>query len=275
MKCFKLILGFFLAIALCVPAQAQWSPASARFNGAGLRSYVVGGGGGSPVPVIANEDTIFSAANSTQVNFNKPTGLAVGDLMVARMLVAGSASMTPTLPSGWAIPSGASTTYAAAFAQQTYLAYRVADSGDVAATTFTFDTTGATQYGAQGIISRITGAHTTTPINGTPTNQSTTTGTTGTFPSVTTSVANALVLLSGGLAYGSSPAPSGSEFPNVVPSGTTASTNTVDNVNFVYIGNAYYTQATAGATGTKTVAVRSLSSSAGILQAITVAISPP
>lgn len=204
--------------------------------------------------------------------FTKPSGLAVGDLMVMEAALVAEATVTPSLPSGWTIPSGATTSRNSATFAQTYVAYKEADSGDVAATNFTFDGTvsgGLAPYAAFGVIKRITGARTSSPITATPTNQTTTSGTTGTFPSATTTSPDNLVLLS---AYLGNAAPTGSQFPNVVPSGTTASTSIIDGTNFANFGTAYFTQSTAGATGSKTVTADDMSD--GAFQAITFAIAP-
>ncbi len=221
-------------------------------------------------PIVASATGVF-AGSTNQIVFSKPSGLAVGDLIVVEMAVAADAPATPTLASGFTIPSGATTAWQSATSIQCYVAYKVATSGDVAASTFTFDTAaGPTKYAAFGVIKRITNAHRTNPINGAPTSQIVTSGTTGTFPSVTTTLSNCLILLSAAETLPSTP--SGSEFPNIAPSGTTLSASAADAPNFVYFGTAYYIQGPAGATGAKTVAVPNL---AGFdFQAITVAIAP-
>lgn len=98
---------------------------------------------------------------SSSVTITKPTSLAVGDLMVAQ--IAATASSTPgiTTLSGWTLvrsdasSDGTSGTVSSLF-------WKVATSGDVAATNFTFVTSGT---GSCGSISRFTEANTTAPTD--------------------------------------------------------------------------------------------------------------
>lgn len=96
-----------------------------------------------------------SSANSgwtsgTSATVAKPSGLAVGDLMIWHLIVNGNNVVTP---SGW---TAVGLTNAAGSVRATYLYYKFADSGDVAASNFsTSIDTGGTQYFAS--IVRITG----------------------------------------------------------------------------------------------------------------------
>lgn len=100
---------------------------------------------------------INTASTATTVTVDKPTNLAVGDLMLAQFSFM-SNSYTITLPSGWTslVTTNNSGTIT------TDISYKVADASDVAASNFTFNKgTGTSQLYAS--ILRITGQNT-TPI---------------------------------------------------------------------------------------------------------------
>lgn len=91
-----------------------------------------------------------ASVSTGQSPITKPSGLAVGDLMVAVVgQVYSVAFPNGSTPSGW-------TSEASGFDNRAYnLLWKVADSGDVAASTFTFqDTSSGHMYGA---LYRITG----------------------------------------------------------------------------------------------------------------------
>jgi hypothetical protein len=133
----------------------------------------------------------------------KPTGLAVGDLMVAGIWAdrdGGSSAAISTL-SGWTSQISLNTGSGnGAISVQT----KVADSGDVAASDFTFTGTGSTtQMHMCGYITRISGfgnnAGTASAASGSTSSTLTVTGFT---PSPT--IASALYLIFAGRAYSSS-----------------------------------------------------------------------
>lgn len=100
---------------------------------------------------IAYESVAVTAyQSSSTLVINKPTGLAVGDLMVS--VVSGNTATGFTPPSGWTelVDDGTTT--------PTAVAYKVATSGDVAASDFTWSCGSATDSG--GCIIRISGATT-------------------------------------------------------------------------------------------------------------------
>ena len=85
----------------------------------------------------------------TSVVIPKPTGLTVGDLMVAQLSVWGWATGVVNTLSGWTLVAGRSVTGGFVSVQ-----YKIADSGDVSASDFTFTTdTGR----IAGSIMRVTG----------------------------------------------------------------------------------------------------------------------
>lgn len=105
-------------------------------------------------PVVASTST---GGGSSDAIIPKPSGLAVGDLMIAyacdSTLSTGSGAVM-SAPVGWTLIR--QDTPNASFTAASY--YKVADAGDVAATNFTFQgTTGATGNGCAGFIARITG----------------------------------------------------------------------------------------------------------------------
>lgn len=79
---------------------------------------------------------------ATSVTITKPTGLAVGDLMLGYITCTAGSTFTLTTPSGWAVVQNGDGTGAGARKFAVYS--RVATSGDVAASNFTFDNNGVT-----------------------------------------------------------------------------------------------------------------------------------
>lgn len=95
-------------------------------------------------------------AGSQALAINKPTGLAVGDLMVAQVMTAfaGGAGVPATGPAGWTVlrTDGTARVY-----------WKLADSADVAATSFTF--TLALVNSIHGYISRFSSVNPNLPID--------------------------------------------------------------------------------------------------------------
>lgn len=134
-------------------------------------------------PVIQSSNSYNWTSNTSPV-ITKPTGLAVGDLMVALIFsvdTVGSPVDEPTTPTNW-------TRFSDAFfdsASDTIRAYgfwKIADSGDTAASNFTFvcDTSNVVNA---GYLARITGHNATAPIVQVVYGNTTT----GTNPTLTTS----------------------------------------------------------------------------------------
>lgn len=97
---------------------------------------------------VASSSTYYNGSSSTIV-VPKPSGLAVGDLMVSMTRGTGFGSFTP--PSGWTLLSSTFNPFSFV-----YIHYKYADSGDVSASDFTWTDAG-TGAVAGGIV-RITGA---------------------------------------------------------------------------------------------------------------------
>ena len=207
---------------------------------------------------------------SSSVSLAKPSGLAAGDLMVAMLEVSSSGAPTVLGPSGWAI-AGASV-WSSSSQWFCGAAFKIADASDVAASSFAFTATGGAIAGMNGAVLRFTGADTTSPINGVATTQTTTSGTTGALPGMTTTVADCLVVQFATYNYAATP--NGSQWPNAAPSGSTlvgAASNS--GLSIGYAGAAF-TQASAGATGGKSVALNGARSASQDFQAYTIAIAP-
>src|SRR4051812_19111892 len=129
--------------------------------------------------------TAENGAGSTSLAMTVPSGVAVGDLLVASVNASTVTAFTP--PTGWtSLVGGAATGYYGS------ASYRVATAADVAGASYNW-ALGATRK-ASGSIAAYVGVDTTTI--GTPAANAGT-GTTVTFNSVTTAVANSRVILVG------------------------------------------------------------------------------
>jgi hypothetical protein len=102
------------------------------------------------------ETTSFTNWSSSEVNtidVTKPTGLAVGELMVAHVTAMDSSDPAVALPSGWTNISARSEATGGVY---TRTMYRIAQAGDVAASDFTF--TSSINAFMSGGMYRISGA---------------------------------------------------------------------------------------------------------------------
>jgi WxL domain surface cell wall-binding len=174
---------------------------------------------------------------SASLSLTVPSGVSVGDLLVADVDAAGTGAITP--PAGWTqlINAGGFTTFSD-------VRYRVATAADVAGASYSW-TLGSTRK-AIGRMSAYVGVDTTTI--GTPATTGNSTGPAITFNSVTTPAANSMVLLGGVALNGSgtetlTPPPATTTRFNVATSGTVSQLRS-------YTGE--FVQAAAGATGNKT-----------------------
>lgn len=132
------------------------------------------------VATYQNNSNSGQTSSSNTLDISKPTGLSVGDLMVAFV---GSGNATTTPPAGWT----------SIFSANNYvLAYKVADSSDVAASGFTF-TYSISTTARQGVIARITGQS--TANIGNYSHNYTTGSTTHTTTTITPTQKNSLILL--------------------------------------------------------------------------------
>lgn len=106
-----------------------------------------------------------NSTNSLTLNIAKPTGLAIGDTMIAQVnayIAIGIAALQ--LPAGWTLvhPIVVQSTL------NDLKAWKTADASDVSASTFAFSATGTGSNGQilmEGAIYRYTNAHPTSPVN--------------------------------------------------------------------------------------------------------------
>jgi WxL domain surface cell wall-binding len=174
---------------------------------------------------------------STSITMTVPSGVAVGDLLIADVDAAGTGAITP--PANWT-----QLINAAGFTTYSNVHYRVATAADVAGASYTWNL-GSTRK-AVGRMAAYVGVDASTI--GTPATTGNSSGTTITFNSVTTPAANSLVVLGGVALNGSGtesltpPGTATTRF-NVATSGTGSQLRS-------YTGD--FVKATAAATGNLT-----------------------
>jgi hypothetical protein len=181
--------------------------------------------------------SVENVNGSSSIVMTVPSGVAVGDLLVADVDAAGTTAITP--PAGWT-----SMFAGAGFTTYSTVHYRVATAADVAGASYTW-TLGSTRKAVGRMMSYV-GVDTT--AIGTPATNGANSGTTITFNTVTTPAANSLVMLGGTALNGSgtiSLTPPGATTTrlNLATSGSGSQLRS-------YTGD--FIQASAGATGSKT-----------------------
>lgn len=114
------------------------------------------------IVVESSSSNTGSALGSTGLAINKPTGLAVGDLMIAAFVATENGSISSVSCTGWtSIVTKVNTQVGGGvwfFTTATF--YKVADSSDVAASTFIFKSSSSNTNGFYGGIVRLSGAST-------------------------------------------------------------------------------------------------------------------
>jgi hypothetical protein len=210
-------------------------------------------------PVYQDSGSTANGTAQTNVVLPKPASLAVGDTMVAYFICTTLTVTVSTPPSGWTAVTGSSGTAgrqpAVTTDNETAFCYtRVADSGDVAASNFTWAMSASITYHSPGIL-RVTGA------NGTV-NASSSLGNTGQtnhpLPSITTTVADCLLIGAWGMGSGSA--------TWTLPGSMTSIYNASLQSLPVAVGREDF--ATAGATGTRAAASSSGQGTAAFLLAL-------
>ncbi|MCK4501362.1 hypothetical protein KAU11_12750, partial [Candidatus Babeliales bacterium] len=108
------------------------------------------------VPVIESSNTA-TGQTVTSIVITKPTGLAVDDLMVAKIALYDWLDDNRTLstPAGWTLAANSTTGTSTRLVRIADF-YKVADSGDTAASDFTFSASGAVGF-MSGYLARISG----------------------------------------------------------------------------------------------------------------------
>ena len=105
---------------------------------------------------IVVESTSTATGSTPNVTITKPTGLAVGDLLIAVLSAEDDTPQTPTWNtlSGWSSAQGGNYDSRVAFSIQ----YKVATAGDVAASNFTFAMSTSAMTTIRGSLLRCSGA---------------------------------------------------------------------------------------------------------------------
>ncbi len=169
------------------------------FNLEGLTRTMLAEAISAPVAgnVVFEEFTESNKVTSgvTSIQVTKPSGTAVGNLLIAAVSVDGDVRTTMPTPSGWTLVSLGPTGITAGTAQQTFAVYRkLATSTE--SSTYTFSWTASKH--AYAWIMRFSGHDLTNPINATNMASGASLLPTITSPDVTTTVANAMILRLGG-----------------------------------------------------------------------------
>lgn len=154
-----------------------------------VAALLVGGAGPASAQVIVeNTGTTSIVAPGNSIDVTKPSGLAVGDLMIAHVFFRNNTSSTfNSVASGFA---EIRTDFAANVAHGAW--WKIADASDVAASVFSFGIDGGAVNGI-GRIWRISGHHASAPI--VESNSATGTGLTITVGGITPAVADCLIVL--------------------------------------------------------------------------------
>lgn len=229
-----------------------------------MGAIVTGGGGGGPLAIATTATA--EAPSIADVTVTKPSGTVSGDLLLNLYHGRVTTFATYVRPSGFTlINSRQDTPPPGTYTHQSQTSWKIAGGSEPS--NYTFDTTGGgTEVGTLDAMVRITGADPSSPINAYGSGSGT--GTTITFPSVTTTVDNCLIVMFARSLHTTSP---GAGFPSSVPSGTTSALSAYTADNTGSIGVCYAYKAVAGATTAYTVTAPT-----GVTywQAFTIAITP-
>lgn len=137
--------------------------------------------------VTVESSSLGTFASGTSIVVTKPTGLAVGDLMIGQYTYR-NPSADHTLPSGFTSIRSVQTNNS-----WQVVCYKVATSADVAASNFTFSTTGTYMQNA-GLI-RISGYSQATPIGQSGVEGNITSGSNPTFNNTVTPFADSMLIM--------------------------------------------------------------------------------
>lgn len=206
--------------------------------------------------------TTPATAVNDELVITKPTGLAVGDMMIAHLF--SKTTSNAWTATGWTLITSSNTADHVAY-------YKVATSDDTSATNFTFTRTGSELVG--GAIIRLTGASTTFYYDADVDNDNTASGSPVTFSGGVTPAANSLLLFltgshgTGGATITTSSyaiATSNPTWTELYDGGTTAD-------NDMWVSAAYAIRPEATATGNYTV---TLGSVGGFTNGLLIAVAP-
>ncbi len=195
-----------------------------------------------------------ATSGTLSLTINKPTGTVSGDVMIAAITVR-PYTATITAPSGWTLIRQTSQSTGTTSTQATY--WKAAGGSEPTSYAFTF----SASTGSAGGISTFYNINTTNPINA-ENGQATASSLTHATPSVTTTVANTMLVATTSFVSSATWTP---------PAGMTESidraSDGVPNVNGVSIEVSYTTKASAGSTGIKT-ATASNNANVGVAQIV-------
>ncbi|MDN3675839.1 choice-of-anchor D domain-containing protein [Flavobacterium paronense] len=210
---------------------------------------------------IAQRGTATTATSSnTTLTINKPTGLAVNDLMIVNLAQGNNNTNAPTA-TGWTLIDGRS--LAGGTKRYAAVLYKIANATDVSASNFVF-TMGSATDSAAGAIIAFSGVDSSTPFDvssGTISVQGSQTGVVGTTK--TTVTANAAVIMLGQTA-GSFP--TWSAWTTTSPGALTELFDVQHNANTqTSVGGAWAIKASTGATSAGGATLSSAERNGGIL----------
>ncbi|KPK38533.1 MAG: hypothetical protein AMJ69_08220, partial [Gammaproteobacteria bacterium SG8_47] len=190
-----------------------------------------------------------AAGGSSDLTINKPAGTAQNEVMIASVAVRPDVTITP--PSGWTLVRRTDSTSGTNHSLATY--QKVAGASEPSSYTWTL----SSNSGAVGGIASFSGVDTSNPID-VESGQATPDALTHATPSVTTTVANAMLVTSH-----TTP----SSYTWTPPSGMSEAVDVSSNTPTVDYGQSvevnYVVQAAAGATGTKTATANGSNSDPG------------
>ena len=115
------------------------------------------------MPQVIYQSTQTAGNVGSSVVLTKPTSLAVGDLMVAQIVAMATDTPVVATPTGWTLKQNNTGNLSGA-TQCSYILHKIATAADVAATNFTFTSTG-TSVGVCGALSRFSSTSTTLPVD--------------------------------------------------------------------------------------------------------------
>ena len=135
--------------------------------------------------------TANNGAGTTTLSLGMPTGTTTNDIMIAVISVRGGSGVTVTVPAGWAFINEQNTSTP----MKNVMYYKIATSTDAGPYDFTFSVANK----ASGVIASYSGVDTAQPID-VNNSQTNTSSTTLTAPSLTTTVANSMLVAGYGTA---------------------------------------------------------------------------
>ncbi|PXY44567.1 PKD-like domain-containing protein [Flavobacterium hydrophilum] len=114
----------------------------------------------------------FNTTGSTTLTITKPTGLAVGDIMIAQIMQSGNNTLTSSVggnatSTGWTLIAGTEISTSISSYSRATLLYKIATNTDVAAANFSY-TLGSSSDDGQGAIIAFSGVDNSNPFDVTP-----------------------------------------------------------------------------------------------------------